>query len=579
MKYRCFYLCLMLLAACQSAPPSREQAATPPVADAAPERHFETGTLYNLLAGEMALHRDLYRLALGNYMQEAASTRDPAVAERAAEIAAALHAQPATLQAAQLWTELEPGNARAHFLLALGLIPQNRLAEALEHMLASYRLGGETRFTALAAQAGSADLQQRLYGLLQPMLRHDPGNPDLQLANALSGLATGQFEPALKSVRSVLERSPDDLRSVALESRILLAMGRREEALVRFTTLLARDPDNFRLHLEYARTLAQVNPAEAQSELADLAQKHPDHTELLLALALLAQERQDMATATASFRKLLAQGHYRNEAHFYLGMAAASQGDNASALDHFKAVTPGNAFLESRRQLLKLLLAGNRLTEALQQLRTDRSSLPDEGPYEPLQRELFLMEAGALLDKGKAQESRQVLEHILKRYGKEDLRVLYMHSMACEQLDDLACTERDLRSVLLQDPDNASMLNALGYSLANHSTRYAEALELVERAHKLQPDDAAITDSLGWVHFRLGNLHRAIGYLKQAYERLPESEIGAHLGEALWANGDHKQALLVWTAAWRTQPDSATLRETVERLTGQPLESLGDAGR
>lgn len=567
---------LLALAACQT-PDTRPTDSSTPAGPApeTPVRAFDQDALYGLLSGEMALHRDMYRLALGTYLHQAQATQDAGVAERATEIAAALNAHAATAQAALLWSQLEPDNPRAHFLAAMGLHQQGEPAAALEQMQASYRLGRLSRFAALASQADDPAIRQSLITVVQPLLKDDPDNLDLLQADALLSYADGDFKRALGSCRKVLSATPDDLATVALESRILLAMGRTDEALARFIALLNEQPDNLRLHMEYARALARVSPVDAQREFTALTRKHPEHPELLLAAALLARENGDAEGAAESFRRLLVIGHYRNEAHFYLGVMDADAGETDTAITHFKAVTPGNAFLESRRLLVALLLDNDRLMEALHQLRSDHESLPDTANYQSFHLELSLMEAEALLQHQQADASLKVLDKISQRYGN-NTRLLYTRSLAYEKLGRFDEAERDLRTLLATNPDNATVLNALGYSLANRNERLPEALQLIERAARLEPDDPAITDSLGWVHYRLGNTRKALEYLQAAFDSLPDAEIGAHLGEILWITGQQAQARDIWTRLYREQPLHPVLRETVERLTGLPIEALDD---
>src|SRR5690606_27010481 len=128
--------------------------------------------------------------------------------------------------------------------------------------------------------------------------------------------------------------------------------------------------------------------------------------------------------------------------------------------------------------------------------------------------------------------------------------------------------ERDLRDIIEREPDNATALNALGYTLADRTTRYAEAKALIERAHQLNPEDAATLDSLGWVNYRLGNLEEAERYLRAALARFPDHEVAAHLGEVLWVQGRQREARKVWSEALQAQPDSPILRSTIKRLTG-----------
>lgn len=160
-----------------------------------------------------------------------------------------------------------------------------------------------------------------------------------------------------------------------------------------------------------------------------------------------------------------------------------------------------------------------------------------------------------------------MLQQAIKLYP-DDLNLLYTRAMLAEKRDDLAQMEKDLRSIISREPENAMALNALGYTLADRTTRYAEAKGLIEKAHQINPEDPAVLDSLGWVNYRLGNLDEAERLLRQALERFPDHEVAAHLGEVLWANGKRREARHVWAKALEDQPDSPILRKTLLRLTG-----------
>ena len=82
--------------------------------------------------------------------------------------------------------------------------------------------------------------------------------------------------------------------------------------------------------------------------------------------------------------------------------------------------------------------------------------------------------------------------------------------------DQIACAERDLRQIIERNPNHADALNALGYTLADRTDRYQEALGYIERAYKIKPDEPAILDSMGWVNYRLGHPQVALEYLTKA---------------------------------------------------------------
>lgn len=570
-------LCCIGLSACQhGALPAETTDNTSSSETVVQERAFNSESLHTLLIGEMALHRRQYPLALKAYTEEAQASRDLGVTARASEIAAALNHPAATLQSARLWSELEPDNPRPHALAGHVLLQQQRLPEALEYLLTSYRLGGESRLAAVAAQANPA-IRARLRAQLDEALPRDADNPDLLLADALLRSQDKQYPAALRSVRAALIHIPNDLRAINLEARILLALQQPEEALQRLQQLARQHPDDLRLQTEYARTLARVHPEQGQQAFQQLAERYPQHPELLMAQALLAQDNGDTEIAGSLFEQLLAQGHYRDEARFHLGNLATDQHHTDTAIAHWQAVEPGPLFLDARRRLIGLLLEQHELDKALQRLQQDRDRLDHDQPAQAaLQQELWLMEAEALLQMHQADASLAVLDRLIAAYGPID-RLLYTRSLAYEKLGNLAGLEQDLRQLLERDPDNATVLNALGYSLSNLSQRHDEARQLIERAHALQPNDAAITDSLGWVHYRLGNLRRATRYLREAYAAYPDAEIGAHLGEVLWVQNQRDEALNLWRSLAERDARHPVLRETVQRLTGRTLEELPHA--
>ena len=96
--------------------------------------------------------------------------------------------------------------------------------------------------------------------------------------------------------------------------------------------------------------------------------------------------------------------------------------------------------------------------------------------------------------------------------------------------------------------------------------RLPEAKALLQKALELAPGDPAITDSLGWAEFRLGNLPQALRLLEEAYKKFPNAEIGAHWGEVLWASGQRERAIAVWKECILLDKDDEVLVETLKRL-------------
>ena len=181
----------------------------------------------------------------------------------------------------------------------------------------------------------------------------------------------------------------------------------------------------------------------------------------------------------------------------------------------------------------------------------------------------FVAEAQLLRDFKEWQKAYDVYGEAVARFP-EDNELIYDQAMMAEKFDRMDLMERLLRQVLAAKPDHHHAYNALGYSLADRNVRLTDAKQLIERAVSLAPDDAYIQDSLGWVEFRLGNTDRALNILRAAYEKRPDAEIAAHLGEVLWAQGQREQALKIWREGLLLASDNETLQGTLRRLRVQP---------
>lgn len=148
--------------------------------------------------------------------------------------------------------------------------------------------------------------------------------------------------------------------------------------------------------------------------------------------------------------------------------------------------------------------------------------------------------------------------------GNSDL--LYARAMLAEKLDMIEVLERDLREILSREPNNADALNALGYTLADRTNRYEEALELIKQAYELRPDDHYIVDSMGWIMYRLGRYEEALKFLRRAMELNNDPEVAAHLGEVLWVMGDKAAARKIWNTALESTPDDERLLDVIKRF-------------
>ena len=178
------------------------------------------------------------------------------------------------------------------------------------------------------------------------------------------------------------------------------------------------------------------------------------------------------------------------------------------------------------------------------------------------------MESTILLQEGHLDRARELLDMALNRYPNH-ADLLFSRVFVHDAAGDMASLEADLRQIIRMQPDNATALNDLGFMLADRSDRYEEALQLIERAIAIAPDNPAIIDSLGWAQYKLGMLDEALVNLRRAYADFPNHEVAAHLGEVLWMLDRRDEAERIWEQALENNPESEYVLPTMERLKGR----------
>lgn len=559
-----------LLSGCQTFAPS-EPDGTPPVQEAdqpaqlQPSEYgsFSQESLFALLTAELAGQRNRFDIALGNYMQQAQETGDAGVAERAFRIAEYLGAEQAALDSALIWASNAPGNIDAQRAAAVQLARAGRYDESMTYMEQVLQRQGNTHFDFLALSAAETDPDTRA-GLLQGfdrLLSKNPDNSQLLFGKAILLQQDGRAEEAL----ALLEDSSagaTEVSPILLRARLLQSLGRGQEAMPILQKGIRQNPDDKRLRLTYARLLIEQDRFdEAKGEFSKLVLENPNDDDLRFSLALVCLEAEAWEEAIVYLEELIERRSHVDAAHYNLGRAYEALDDNDSALQAYALVGPSNDYLPAQQRQAELLLSQQRSAEASALLAQAREAQPDYAI------QLYLIEAEGLSNRGQIEPAWKVITEGLEQFPN-DLNLLYTRAMLAEKRDDLAQLETDLRYIIEREPEHAMALNALGYTLADRTTRYQEAFELIAKAHQLDPEDPAILDSLGWVNYRLGNLPEAERLLRQALEKFPDHEVAAHLGEVLWAQGKQREARRVWRDALETTPDSPILRDTLLRLTG-----------
>jgi tetratricopeptide (TPR) repeat protein len=565
----------LLLAACAQAP--QKVAVAPPQAAqpeppkpqvekpqlALPHMELDGAMLYDFLLGEVASQRDRPELAAQIYLDLAKSTRDPRVARRAAYLAFDARRMDNAIEAFNLWLELEPDASQAKEMLSTLLLSGGRLEEArpyLVGLLSQYPNKAAHTFMQIYPMVARNPDREAVFALLRDLAQPYPRVAEAHWALAQAAEASGRHQQALDESRQAYALRPDWDMAVLLEAQLMLGESPKQ-ALALLKNHLASHPDNDEVRLFYARALmAQNRFAEARVEFKHLLGSHPDSSELAIAVALLSLQMGELDQAEQGLRQALANGSDDGSlAYYYLGQVGEAKKNDDEALQNYRRVQTGEYVYSARLREVYLLNKAGKRVEALQALH----QIAAQNNQQRVQ--LLLAEAQLLSDAQQYDAAYQVLLQGLEKLPNHP-DLLYEAAMVADKLGKPEDFERMMRKVIQIQPDQAQAYNALGYSLLDRNERVPEAMGLVEKAYQLAPDDAGIMDSVGWGHFRMGNLSKSLEFLRRAYTADPDPEIAAHLGEVLWVQGDRTQAKKIWGDALKSHPDSTVLQGVVKRL-------------
>ncbi|KPF50173.1 hypothetical protein IP87_10460 [beta proteobacterium AAP121] len=579
-------------------------AAAPAEAASAPVQNsaMDDRLFYQLLVGEMALSAGDAGSAYELMLDAARRSRDDGLFRRAADIALRARAGDQALAASRAWRLAKPDSAEAARLQLQILLLINRpeaVAEPLRALLtltpAAERPGLISVLPRFLQRAGDARAVARLTeDALQPYRDAESTRVPVRIALGRAWLEAGEAGRAFELAREAQRLEPASPGPALLGMELMRGQPEAESLVLDYLRQPQAEPA---LRLAYVRVLtgAQRYP-DAVTQLQTLTRQQPEAAQPYLSLGALQLELKNVDEGEAALRRyvelaqplaarqaaagtnegLMARGGDDDgpdsddesrsgpgqglvQAWLMLAQAAEQRRDFAAAEAYLAKIDDPRSALDVQTRRASILARQGRIAQAREIIRSSPERSGDDA------RAKLMAEAGVLRDVKRWAEAYEVLGTASQRFST-DADILYEQAMMAEKLDRLPDMERLLRRVIELKPDSAHAYNALGYSLAERKLRLPEARELIQRALELTPGDPFITDSLGWVEYRLGNLPEAARLLRQAYGTRPDTEIAAHLGEVLWALGERDEARRVWREARGRDASNEVLRETLARL-------------
>ena len=542
---RASFLALSMLSACAAADPFSGSPAT--AARSAP-----SGVYGEFLAGRFAAAHAAPDIAADSFLR--------ALATRADDSELLRHAFTASLMA-----------GRAEAIQLARQLPDDPVAQLLladQDLRAGNWQAAEQRYRALPSQGLTQVLQPLLLawtqagagqtdaalGTLQPFVNSQRFRGVFALHAAMIADLGGKQEAAAKLYATAeAEMPPVNLRVGEILASWQIRSGQPVAAQRTLATLAANAPE-MSIALPSLLAAGKNRPvngaadgiAEAYLEFAAAmrSQDSADHGMLMLRLAL------DLRPGFTAARLMAAENLAADHTDAALQMLAAIPSED-----------PLSPVVRLRRATLIQQLG--RTDEAMHEL--DRLAAANPGSPLPILAEGDILRSQQHFAAAIAAYSRAI--DLVRQPGPNDWPVFYYRGIAYDRMREWDKAEADFRRALTLSPDQPAVLNYLGYTWADKGERLAEARQMIQKASEHRPNDGAITDSLGWVMLRQGDVAAAVKTLERAVEQEPEdATLNAHLGDAYWAAGRHLEAQYQWRRALTLNPAPEELAKLEAKL-------------
>ncbi len=538
-------------------------AARPATVPPGRDRAAEPASLTPVLAGEFALQAGKLEDAARWYLDAAEAGRDDAgLAERATRIAMLANDDVRAARALKLWEARAPRSLAMRSSAAALAMRQNQVKTAQAELVAILRDPDPQgwKFAIAALVGGGRDPAvpaQVLDGLVDANAIPDT----LEAWQEFGRLALRMDKPELarRMVDEVVRRFPDEPRVALLHASQLSQSGKTDEALALLRGVEPRTTQDPELRNAVAITYDAMGESRAAERVLSVG---PQDVQTYGMRASLLAKQNDTAALLALYTELSGKATKPDPAQrLLLGKIAEYLKRPAEAVEWYHGVPGGPERDEARLRAANAQYELGRTDKALAEVHAIQS---DATVDDEARRDAYLLEA-ELRQRGNDDAGElDALGRGLAAYPDENA-LLYARALAWERRDDIARAEADLRKVLVTDPENVAALNALGYTLADRTQRYQEALELIDRARVAEPDNAAIVDSYGWVLYRLGRNEQALVQLRRAWSLAKDAEIAAHVGEVLWVLGRKDEARQFFDEARKLDPDNRALQRVIEK--------------
>lgn len=518
--------------------------------------------VYKFLLAEIALQRNDPNAAGHLYLDLAKLTKNSLLAQNAAQLGSMVRNGRLALDAADVWSKLDPKSADAQKVLAEMYIASGNLAKArpiVKKILESEESKGDG-FLYLNNILSRVENKTNALRFIVDIAKPYPNMVEAHFAVAHTAHMAGNETIRDRELKIVDSLDPKWETSILFKGAILFQQD-PNQAIDEYKKFINKNPKSNSVRLELAKALVQTEKyAEAKQHFEQLVNSPLASSDLSLTVALLALESGDDLVAEKYLKQALERKHPNpDQIYMYLARIYAQREDLANVLNWVEKISAGPMFVDSRIFAAQSIRAKNGVSDAINYL-DQFKSLDRQEKLKFLQ-----LKTSFLYNDNQYQQAINLMLSEEEKYN-DSAEFYFDFGLLYEKNKDFESMEKHLKKAISLKPDYAIAYNALGYSYADRNIKLDDAKKYIEIALSIDPQNHYILDSMGWVHFRLGNYEIAYEFITKAYTIQEDPEIAAHLGEVLWKQGKQNEAISIWQSSLEKFPENLILIETKNRL-------------
>ena len=518
--------------------------------------------VYKFLLAELAIQRNDINSAGHLYLDLAKLTKNTGFAQSAAQLGGMVRNGRLALDAADIWSKLDPDSKDAKKVLAEMYIASGNLSKAkplVKKILESEDSKGDGFLylnNILTRVENKSNALRFIIDIAKPYAKM----VEAHFAVAHTAHMAGNISIRDKELATINKLNPNWETSTLFIGSIQFDEDPMK-AIETYQKFVKNNPKSNTVRLELAKALVQTEqyPA-AKKHFEKLVNSPLASAELSFTVALLALETGDDIMAEQFLNQSLERKYYNpDQVNMYLARIYAQRQNIDKVINFVEKISTGPLFVDSRIFAAQAIRVEKGIDQAIEYL-DQYKSLDRQEKLKFLQ-----LKTSFWYNDNQYQKAINLMLSEEEKYT-DSADFYFDFGLLYEKNKDFDAMEASLKKAISLKPDYAIAYNALGYSYADRNVKLNDAKKYIEIALSIEPQNHYILDSMGWVHYRLGNYDIAYEFITKAYAIQEDPEIAAHLGEVLWKQGKENEAISVWQGSLERFPENSILIETKNRL-------------